>query len=92
MLLADPYGWTNLPQIGRKYIRREQYYGLQYIMGWQTDRIRADAPKAAACVYMTVTIIWLCVLLLGGLRMDWGTALAFGQLIAASIALLIVYV
>jgi hypothetical protein len=36
---------------------------------------------------LSLTVIWLCVIVWAGPTGDWGTAIGFGQLIAALIAL-----
>lgn len=61
-------------------------------MGWQLDRAVSEAPLPIAWAWFIVAIIWLCVLAWGwGLGKDWGTAMAFGQLLAASASLIVVH-
>lgn len=39
-----------------------------------------------------LAVIWLCVIVWAGPTGDWDTAMAFGQLISASISLLFLYI
>ena len=61
-------------------------------MGWQFDRAVSEVPLPIAWVWFSVATIWLCVLAWGwGGKNDWGTAMAFGQLLAASVSLIVLY-
>ena len=65
--------------------------GLHFVLGWQKDRIRIDLPIRISCAWLGTAFVWLCVVLWRGEGGDWGTALAFAQVVAASISIIIVY-
>ncbi|XEV01629.1 hypothetical protein FSHL1_006916 [Fusarium sambucinum] len=65
--------------------------GLHFVLGWQTDRIRAELPFRASCASLAVALIWLCLVVWRGAGGDWGTAFAFAQVVAASFAITITY-
>lgn len=65
--------------------------GLHFTLGWQTDRIKVDLPWRVLAVWLGIAIIWLCVILGKGAGADWGTAFAFAQVAAASLALLVAF-
>ncbi|XP_014561834.1 hypothetical protein COCVIDRAFT_11609 [Bipolaris victoriae FI3] len=74
---------------------RQQYYhqtdklrGIEFVMGWQIDRIIYEMPVKIAWIWFSLTITWLCVIVWGGLAGDWSTAMAFGQLLVAFISLI----
>lgn len=64
--------------------------GLHFVLGFQKDRIRAELPFKVSCAWFAIAVIWLCVVLWMGGGGDWGTALAFAQVVAASISIAIV--
>ncbi|KAK3373053.1 hypothetical protein B0T24DRAFT_249435 [Lasiosphaeria ovina] len=61
--------------------------GLHFVLGLQKDRIRMEAPFRISCAWVGIAIIWLCLVLWRGAGGDWGTALAFAQVVAASISI-----
>ncbi|KAG8673778.1 hypothetical protein FPOAC1_007097 [Fusarium poae] len=66
--------------------------GLHFMLGWQTGRIYAELPFRLSCVSLAVALIWICMALWRGAGGDWGTAFAFAQVVAASLAIVITYV
>lgn len=63
--------------------------GLQFILGWEKDRIFFELPVGISWTLFGLAVIWLCVIFLGGSAGQWDFAMAFGQLLAASMTLLI---
>lgn len=63
--------------------------GLQFIVGWQIDRMSAGLPIRISFASFGVVLIWLCVAIWRGGLGDWNTAFAFAQVIAASVAIVI---
>jgi hypothetical protein len=72
----DLYEWT------------ETTRGIEFTLGWQKDRIASEVPVGIAWLWFSLAIIWLCVIIWGGSAGDWATAMAFGQLLAASVSLI----
>jgi hypothetical protein len=60
-------------------------------MGWQLDRIASEFPLYIAWSWLSVVIIWLCVGEWAGAASDWATTMMFGQLLAASVSLIVLY-
>jgi hypothetical protein len=58
-------------------------------MGWQLDRVASEVPLYIAWIWLSVVMIWLCVGVWAGAASDWATALTFGQLLAASVSLIV---
>lgn len=48
-------------------------------------------PIGTAWFFFGLAVIWLCVIVWGGLAGDWATAMAFGQLLAAFMSLVFLY-
>ncbi|KPA40519.1 hypothetical protein FLAG1_06600 [Fusarium langsethiae] len=65
--------------------------GLQFVLGWQTDRIRTELPFGISCASLAIALIWLSLVVWKGAGGDWGTAFAFAQVVAASFAIVITY-
>jgi len=63
--------------------------GIQMIMGWQKDRIYLYGLMALAWSALGMAIISICVVAWGEQSKDWGNAMAFGQLLAAFLAIII---
>jgi hypothetical protein len=63
--------------------------GFRFEMGWQTDRMAVEVPFPAACAWFGIAVIWLCILLGKVKQGDWGVALGFAQVVAASIAIMV---
>jgi hypothetical protein len=61
------------------------------VMGWQIDRLKLKAPKFIVWAWFSLALIWGCVIVWGGRTSDWSAAMAFGQLLAASVALVFMY-
>lgn len=66
----------------------DKFRGLRYTLGWQKDRLCLVVLRGLAWPYLTIAIVWLCVVVWDKTRGSWETALALGQLIAASATLL----
>ena len=66
--------------------------GLHFVLGLQKDRMRIELPFRISCAWFGIAVIWLCLVLWRAGGGDWGTALAFAQVVAASISIAIVYV
>ncbi|KAH8815439.1 hypothetical protein F5884DRAFT_895335 [Xylogone sp. PMI_703] len=78
---------TNIPKKCEEYNGVGVVRGLQFKLGWQLDRIAYVLPYIL-CTWLSVALIWLCVVVWAGPTGDWSTALAFGQVIAVSISIL----
>lgn len=81
-----------VPVYEEKYDCTEEFPGIQIILGWQLDRIVDEVPVAAAWIWFGVAVVWLFVIVWGGSTGSWQLSIALGQLLAASLALLIVCV
>ncbi|EWY79565.1 hypothetical protein FOYG_17311 [Fusarium oxysporum NRRL 32931] len=66
--------------------------GIHFILGWQTDRMHIELPFRVSCAWFGVASIWLSLVLWRGVGGDWGTAFAFAQVVAASVAIIVTYV
>jgi hypothetical protein len=53
------------------------------------DRIKLELPYLVSVGFFGIGIVWLAVLLSRGAGFDWSSALAFGQVVAASVAILV---
>lgn len=63
--------------------------GLHFVQGLQTDRMSIELPFRISCAWFGIAAIWLCLVLWGVGGGDWGIALAFAQVVAASISIII---
>jgi hypothetical protein len=77
-----------LPGYNVSYDRTKEWRGMEFTLGWHTDRIATEVPAKIAWIWFILAIIWFCVMIWGGSSRDWGTASAFGQLLVASVSLL----
>ncbi|KAH7130098.1 hypothetical protein B0J11DRAFT_243963 [Dendryphion nanum] len=75
-----------------KYDCTEEFPGIQIILGWQLDRIVDEVPAAVAWMWFGVAAVWLFVIVWGGSTGSWQFSIALGQLLAASLAVLIIRV
>lgn len=80
-----------VPQAHQRYDRTDELRGLQFVLGWQLDRMACELPTHIAWSCLGLAMTWLCVIAWAGPTSDWATAMAFGQLIASSISLLLLY-
>ena len=62
--------------------------GIEIVMGWQFDRIIAELPLYITWTWFSLAFIWFAVVIWAGATKDWSTAMAFGQLLAASVSLI----
>lgn len=63
--------------------------GLFVTMGWNVDRMLLHVRVGVIYTLVGLAVVWLGSVLWAGHRGDWSTALAFGQLLAASLALIL---
>lgn len=63
--------------------------GLFVTMGWNVDRMLLHVRVGIIYTLVGLAVVWLGSVLWAGHRGDWSTALAFGQLLAASLALIL---
>jgi hypothetical protein len=81
----------DLPLPYQEFRCKEWRRGLQYVLGWQTDRIRIELPFRISCASLAIALVWLCLVVWKGAGGDWGTAFAFAQVVAACFAIVITY-
>lgn len=48
-------------------------------------------PLYMSCGWFSLSFVWLCVAVWAGRTSDMGTAMVFGQLVAASISLVLLF-
>ncbi|KAJ5059439.1 hypothetical protein J3E74DRAFT_347604 [Bipolaris maydis] len=77
-----------VPGRQQSYYRKDKLRGIEFVMGWQMDRITCEMPVKIAWIWFSLAITWLCVIVWGGSTRDWATAMAFGQLFVAFISLI----
>lgn len=70
----------------------EKVRGIKVIMGWDYDLMISRLCKPLAWLCLSLLVIWLGIVVWAERFKDWSTAMAFGQVIAACIALLLLYV
>ncbi|KAI1847018.1 hypothetical protein JX265_006786 [Neoarthrinium moseri] len=89
--IYDVRGTTqfNVPQRNEPFCHGKPLRGLQLTSGWQKERMVVELPFKAACTWLGIATVWLCVLLIREERGDWDLALALAQVVAASVAILI---
>ncbi|KZM28847.1 uncharacterized protein EKO05_0008561 [Ascochyta rabiei] len=61
---------------------------IEIVLGWQIDRIIGEMPVHMTQAWVIIAIIWIGVTV-GGLAGDWSVSTALGQLLAASVALIL---
>jgi hypothetical protein len=79
------------PQLNQPYDQTDTVRGIEMVMGWQIDRMKLEVPRFIAWAWFSLAVIWLCVIVWGGRTSDWSTAMAFGQLLAACVGLVIIH-
>jgi len=90
LILTPPHRSVVLPEQDKVFRETQEYPALQISLGWQLDRIKTFVPFGVTWGFLAVSFVVLCtVWWLKGTK-DTSTALAFGQLVAALIALVIV--
>ncbi|KAI1274443.1 hypothetical protein F5Y07DRAFT_214054 [Xylaria sp. FL0933] len=80
---------VKLPQPHEKYLDTIHFRGLYFVLGWQKDRLIRILPLQISCVWLGIAIIWLSVVLWKVETGTWELAFGFGQIVAASVALLV---
>jgi hypothetical protein len=79
-----------LPEPDKMFRGTQEYPALQISLGWQLDRIKTSIPFGLVWGFLAVSVIVLCTVWWNQGTKDTSTALAFRQLVAALIALVIV--
>lgn len=79
-----------LPNPDEAYNESREHRGLQISIGWQHDGIKRFIPFGIAWGILAGSVVILCTVWWMNGTKDMSTALAFGQLVAASIALVFV--
>jgi hypothetical protein len=69
----------------------EKLPGIEYVLGWQTDRMLDELPVHVIRMWFILALIWVGVIVFGVVE-GWSLAVAIGQLVAASVALLFISV
>jgi hypothetical protein len=63
--------------------------GISVTLGWNVSRMLLHLKVGSVYTLAGLAVVWLSSVLWAGHRGDWSTALAFGQLLAASLALIL---
>lgn len=63
--------------------------GVFVTLGWNFSRMRLHLRAGSVYTLVGLAIVWLGSVLWAGQRGDWSTAWAFGQLLAASLLLIL---
>ena len=63
--------------------------GIAVTMGWNVSRLLLHLRAGSVYTLVGLAIVWAGSVLWAGHRGDWSTAWAFGQLLAASLALML---
>lgn len=79
-----------MPKPGEAYDETRQIPGLKISIGWQYDLIKCFIPLGLVSGFLAVSVVLMCTVWWENGTKDTGTALAFGQLVAALIALIFV--
>ncbi|KAH7123657.1 hypothetical protein B0J11DRAFT_615215 [Dendryphion nanum] len=82
---------VKIPGLDNCYLDNGKLRGLEFVFGWQIDRIRHGLPLNITWIWISVLIVWICAIAFGGFGGDWNLGMAFGQLLAASLTLLFLY-
>ena len=80
-----------LPSNAEDLNRSEEMRGVYVTTGWNVRRLLLGLRAGSTHALLGVAIIWLGSVLWAGHRGDWSTALAFGQVVAASVTLVLHY-
>ncbi|KAJ6006656.1 hypothetical protein N7451_004600 [Penicillium sp. IBT 35674x] len=78
----------DVPHRNQPYRRTDKLRGIEIDVGWQFDRIASELPDYITPPWFYLALIWVAVIIWKGDTTNWGAAMAFGQLLAASISLL----
>ncbi|KAH6705791.1 hypothetical protein EV126DRAFT_412840 [Verticillium dahliae] len=81
-----------LPRMNQEFHGTVRMRGLHFVLGWQKDRMRVELLPRISAAWSGFAIIWLCLVLWRATGGDWGTALAFAQVVAASLSIVIIHV
>ena len=79
-----------MPKPDEAYNETQEIPGLKISLGWQYDRIKGFIPLGLVWGFLAVSLVFVCTAWWENGTKDTGTALAFGQLVAALIALIFV--
>jgi hypothetical protein len=83
---------VKLPLPYQKFQETTWMRGMHFILGWQTDRMHIELPFRVSFAWFGIAFVWLSLVLWRGVGGDWGTAFAFAQVVAASVAIIVTYV
>ncbi|KAH7116190.1 hypothetical protein B0J11DRAFT_539414 [Dendryphion nanum] len=68
--------------------RKNEMPGLEFIMGWQFDRMESELPFFVFCILLITLAIWI-VVIVSGLAGEWTLSTALGQIALGSVAILV---
>ena len=78
-----------IPSVNKIWNGGTPIRAVHFVFGWQMDRIKLELPYLVSIGLFGIGIVWLSVLLSRGAGFDWSGALALGQVVAASVAILL---
>ena len=64
--------------------------GLEFVMGWQIDRLKSELSFFVSYMVLVILLIWIVVIACG-VAGAWSVSTAFGQMALASIAILVYF-
>ncbi|KAK3638716.1 hypothetical protein LTR56_006723 [Elasticomyces elasticus] len=79
----------SMPQTADELATAGEVRGIHVTLGWDLSRMLRHARAGGVWTVFGVAVVWLGSLIWAGQTRDWGTAWAFGQVLAASVALLV---
>jgi hypothetical protein len=80
---------VEIPSMNKPWNGKTPIRALHFAFGWQTDRIKLELPYLVSVGGFGIAIVWFAVLVSRGTGFDWNGALALGQVVAASVTILI---
>lgn len=51
-----------VPKDLQPYDRTDLLWGIQFVLGWQYDRIVYEVPLSMACTTIGLVVIWPCII------------------------------
>jgi hypothetical protein len=63
--------------------------GIYITLGWNFGRMLRHVRVGSVYTMVSLAIVWFGTVIWAGHRGDWSTAMAFGQLLAASVVLIL---
>ncbi|KAK4966742.1 hypothetical protein LTR42_011053 [Elasticomyces elasticus] len=79
----------SIPQTADELAEAGEVRGIHVTLGWDLSRMLQHVRAGGVWTIFGVAVVWLGSLIWAGQTRDWGTAWAFGQVLAASVALLV---